>query len=74
MWALKVIGINVIGLERQRRVMFIAFEYSNLVSSREATDKHLDVAPPELATNIVIEAINIGLLRSRSETIDSNRL
>jgi hypothetical protein len=67
-------GINVFGLERQRRGMFIAFEYPNLASSGGAADQHLDVAPPELETNIVIRAINIRLLRSRSETIDNNRL
>jgi hypothetical protein len=71
---LKVRGINVFGLERQRRGMFIAFEYPNLASSGGAAYQHLDVAPPELETNIVIRAINIRLLRSRSETIDNNRL
>jgi hypothetical protein len=71
---LKVRGINVFGLERQRRGMFIAFEYPNLSSSGGATYQHSDVVPPELETNIVIRAINIRLLRSRSETIDNNRL
>jgi hypothetical protein len=71
---LKVRGINVFGLERQRRGMFIAFEYPTLSSSGGATYQHLDVAPPELERVGYSNAINIRLLRSRSETIDNNRL
>jgi hypothetical protein len=66
-------GINVFGPERQRRGMFIVFDYSNLASGG-ATYKWLYVAPPELAMNIVTKAINIRLLRSRSETVDNNQL
>jgi hypothetical protein len=67
-------GINVFGPERQRCRMFIVFDYPNLASSGGATYRHLYVAPPELAMNIITEAINIRLLRSRSETVDNNQL
>jgi hypothetical protein len=55
--------------------MFIACDYPNLASSEGATYSYSYVAPSELAMNIIIKAINIGLLRSRSNlliTIDFN--
>jgi hypothetical protein len=67
-------GIKVFGPERQRRGMFIVFDYPNLASSGGATYSHLYVAPPELAMNIIAKAINIRLLRSRPETVDNNQL
>jgi hypothetical protein len=66
--------INVFGPERQRRGIFIAFDHPNLASSGGAAYRHSYVAPPELGTNIIIEAIKIRLLRSRSETTDNNQL
>jgi len=60
--------------ERQRRGMFIVFDHPTLASSGGATYECLSVAPPELAINIVIKAINIKLLRCRSGTVDNNLL
>jgi hypothetical protein len=63
--------------------MLIAFEYPNLASggatykqsegrSSGACDEYCDHSYKHRAINI--GAINIGLLRSRSEAIDNNRL
>ncbi len=55
--------------------MFIVFDHANLASSGGAISECLYVAPPpELVTNLVIKAINIRLLGSRSETIGYNQL
>jgi hypothetical protein len=68
-----VIGINVFRHERQRRGIFIARDHPNLASSGGAAYRHSYVAPSELGMNIVIKAINIRLLWSRSETVDYNK-
>jgi hypothetical protein len=68
---LKVIGINVFSPGRQRRGVFIAGDYPNLANSEGATYSYPYVAPSEFAMNIIIQAINIGLLRSQSEITDN---
>jgi len=45
----KVIEINVIGPERQRRGIYIALVLPHLASSGGATYRHSYAAPPELA-------------------------
>jgi hypothetical protein len=42
------------------------------LSSGGAAQRHSYVTPMELEANIVIKAINIGFLRSRSEAVDNN--
>jgi hypothetical protein len=53
--------------------MSIVHDPNHDPSSARATYEWLYVAP-ELAMNIITKAINIRLLRSRSETIDNNQL
>jgi hypothetical protein len=54
--------------------MSIAFDRPYLSSSAGATSGCTDVAPSELEIEIIIKAINIGLLWSQSEVADNNWL
>jgi hypothetical protein len=54
--------------------MLIELDHPKLASSEGTTYKHSYAAPPELAINLAIKAINNRLLRSQSEDIDNNRL